>query len=78
METVPSAPTTVGITVALMYNSFLVLWLGPTICLQFHFLSFSLCNLLELQNPPDDELLSFSLLYDLNLQIISAIFFMET
>ena len=42
-ETVPSAATTIGITVILIIDSFLVFWQGPGICQSFRSLSFSLC-----------------------------------
>ena len=38
----------------------LVLWLGPSICLSFGFLLFSLCGLLERQTWLDGKFLSFS------------------
>ena len=43
--TIPSAPTTTGITVTLLsYSFFLVLRQGPSICLLFRFLLISLCG----------------------------------
>ena len=44
LETVPSAPITIGITVALMLTAFLVLKQDPSTCLSFSFLWFSLCD----------------------------------
>ena len=49
-ETVPSAQITIDITVNLMIHCFLVLWLGPSICLSFYFLLFSLSGPQERQN----------------------------
>ena len=52
LGTIPSAPTTNG-----YYESqfFSVLRQGSSICLSFHFLSFSFCGQLEWQNLPDDK-----------------------
>ena len=58
LKTVPSVPTTIGITTTLMFHIFLVLWQGLTTRLSFHFLLFSLCVLLERQNPLDDSFFS--------------------
>ena len=44
LEAVLSAPTTISITVTLMFYSFLVLWQGLSNCLSFRFLLFSLCG----------------------------------
>ena len=55
LESVPRAPTKIGITVTLMYHSFLVLWQSSSICLSFHFLLVLLCGPPGQQNPLDDN-----------------------
>ena len=49
----PCSSVTIGITVTLMFHSFLVLWQGPSICQSFCFLLFSLCFPLKQQNNND-------------------------
>ena len=50
LEIVPSAPTTISITI-LLSSAFLVLWKSPSTYLSFRFLSFSLCDPLRRQSP---------------------------
>ena len=51
---VPSIPTTIDITITLMFHSsFLDLWQGSSICLCFRFLLFLLRGSLERRNPLD-------------------------
>ena len=45
--TVPGTPTTIGITVTLMFHWFLVLLQGQSICQSFRSLFFSLCGPFE-------------------------------
>ena len=60
LGTVPSAPTTNGITVTFMFFSFFCFfWQDPSICLSFRFLSFSLHFVLEQQNSLDNKFFFF-------------------
>ena len=54
LDTFPSAPVIIGITVILIFHSFLVLRQGSSICLFFRFLLFSFCGPSERQNPLDN------------------------
>ena len=55
LETVPSAPTTIGITVTHIFLIFSAFCQDPEICLSFPFLLFSICSLTVRQNPLDDK-----------------------
>ena len=55
LETVPSAPITIGITVTLIFHNFSALWQDPSICRSFLFLLFSLYGPPEWQNPQDGK-----------------------
>ena len=57
-RTIPSAPTTISITVTFTYYIFfLILWLSLIICLPFCFILFSLCGPLGRQNALDSNFL---------------------
>ena len=55
--TVPSASTTISITVTLMFH---ILWQDLNICLSYCFLWFSLCDQVERENPDDNKFCFFS------------------
>ena len=66
LGTVPTAPTTIGITATFMFYDcfvclfFLLIWLGSSIFSVFCFRLFSLCSLQERQSSVDDKFFSFS------------------
>ena len=60
LRTVPKATTTTGINVTIMFHSFFSSVTRPKYwSIFFHFLLFSLSNLLERQNAQDDKFFSF-------------------
>ena len=53
LGTIPSAQTTIGISIPLIFRRFFVLLFGPSIYISFRFLLLSVCGLPEWQYPQD-------------------------